>query len=125
FGLRLRVLAAGGTRSGLELDVEDTVDILLDRAGVSVHLHQDLLQRPATRVYQVIGEDGRIVWDYYAQSLALLRPDGTVETTSFDGFERNQLFLDELAPFPACTEGAGARRSPCAIRRPASATRWP
>ena len=105
FGVPLRVFAAGGKRSGLELDVEDTADILLDCEGVSVHLHQDLLQRPATRLYQVIGEDGKIVWDYYAQSLALFRPDGTVETTSFDGFARNQLFLDELTHFLACMEG--------------------
>jgi predicted dehydrogenase len=105
FGVPLRVFAAGGKRSSLELDVEDTADILLDCGGTSVHLHQDLLQRPPARLYQVIGEEGKIVWDYYAGSLALSRADGSVETTSFDGFERNQLFLDELAHYLACVEG--------------------
>lgn len=108
FGLPLRVFALGGARSSLELDVEDTVDILLDCGRVSVHLHQDLLQRPPTRLYQVVGEEGKLVWDYYAQSLTVSRPDGGVEATSFAGFERNQLFLDELAHFLACLE-AGER----------------
>jgi predicted dehydrogenase len=105
FGLPSRVFAVGGKRSSLEIDVEDTIDILLDCEGVAVHLHQDLLQRPPTRRYEVTGEGGRIVWDYYADSLALARADGSVETTSFEGFERNRLFLDEVAHFLACVEG--------------------
>jgi predicted dehydrogenase len=104
FGLPERVFAVGGKRSTLEIDVEDTVDILLDCDGVAVHLHQDLLRRPTTRRYEVLGEEGKITWDYVAGSLALSHAGG-VETTSFEGFERNELFLDELRHFLACVEG--------------------
>jgi predicted dehydrogenase len=104
FGLPQRVFAVGGKRSSLEVDVEDTVDILLDCGGLAVHLHQDLLQRPTTRRYEVLGEEGKIAWDYIAGSFAVSRSDG-VETTSFEGFKRNELFLDELRHFLACVEG--------------------
>ena len=104
FGLPQRVFAVGGKRSSLEVDVEDTVDILLDCDGVAVHLHQDLLQRPTTRRYEVLGEGGKIAWDYNAGSFAVSRSEG-VETRSFEGFERNELFLAELRHFLACVEG--------------------
>ena len=105
FGLPRRVFAVGGARSSLGLEVEDTADVLLDGCAVPVHLHQDLLQRPPTRSYQVIGEEGKISWDYHGGSLALARADGTVETTSFAAVRRNDLFLDELTHFLACIDG--------------------
>jgi len=83
FGVPRRVFAVGGKRSSLEIDVEDTIDILLDCEGIAVHLHQDVLQKPPTRRYEVVGEDGKIVWDYYAQSVVRSRADGSRETTSF------------------------------------------
>jgi predicted dehydrogenase len=105
FGLPQRVFAVGGKRSRLEVDVEDTADMLLDCGGVAVHVHQDLLQRPPTRGYQVIGDEGKIVWDYYGGFLDVEKYDGSVERTSFAEVERNRLFLDELAHFLACVEG--------------------
>jgi predicted dehydrogenase len=101
FGRPRRVFASGGKRSSLDLDVEDTADIVLDGDRVSVHVHQDLLQWPPTRLYRVIGERGTIVWDYYANTVVVSRRDGT-ETTAFGDFDRNQLFLDEVAQFLCC-----------------------
>lgn len=110
FGLPRRLFALGGHLSDLELDVEDTSSVLMevtvDGQPVPVHVHQDLLQRPARRVYELVGERGRITLDFSAQSIE--RTDGSggiAERQTFAGLDRNQLFLDELTHFLACTRG--------------------
>jgi predicted dehydrogenase len=104
FGMPRRVFALGGKLSRLELDVEDTASVLLD-CRIPVHLHQDLVQRPKVRRYEVIGEDGTASWDQVAGTLVVRRPDRDDDVTSFAGLERNQLFLDELRHFLACLTG--------------------
>lgn len=106
FGLPRRIFAMGGHLSSLEIDVEDTASILMDCAGVPVHLHQDYIQRPPSRALQIIGDAGKILVDFRALTVEAF--DGKGESngvTSFDGFERNQLFTDELAHFFACIKG--------------------
>jgi predicted dehydrogenase len=105
FGTPKRVFASGGARSTLRLDVEDAVGMLLDYDGLPVMLYQDLLQRPPLRTYEVLGEEGRALWDYYGNDIVVLRPDGSRERQSFEGFDRNTLFVDELRHFIACVEG--------------------
>ena len=106
FGMPRRVFTVGGTLSSLELEVEDTASTLLDFVGLPVHLHQDLVERPPRRTYELIGEEARVVWDYYANAVELIRADGSSELTRFDGLERNDLFLDELRHLLACVEGS-------------------
>lgn len=105
FGRPQRVYAIGGSRSSLGLEVEDVASILLDVGGMPVHLHQDVVERPPRRLYEVIGEDARICWDYYANTVTLTPADGSDVTHTFDGFERNELFLDEMRHFLACIDG--------------------
>ena len=112
FGLPHRISAMGGHLSRLDIDVEDVASILMECAAgdrvFPVHLHQDCVRRPPTRTCEVIGDDGTIRLDLMAQTVEI--SDGTgrlVESHSFDGHERNQLFLDELAHFLACLRGEG------------------
>lgn len=107
--------------SQLELDVEDQADILLRFVGGAVaSVHLDYYQRPPSHTLEITCEKGRICWDsatgearvFHAQSSAtdLLVPP--------EGFERNQMFLDEIATFvrlcqgevlPHCTLADGIR----------------
>jgi predicted dehydrogenase len=103
FGLPKRVFALGGKRSSLEVDAEDTVSALLD-CGVPVHVQQDLLQRPPVRVYELVGEDAKAVWDAYAGTIAITRADAEPEVHDV-AVERNELFLAELRHFLACVRG--------------------
>ncbi|MFZ6031509.1 MAG: Gfo/Idh/MocA family protein [Chloroflexota bacterium] len=110
FGVPRSVYAVGGHLSNLEVDVEDSVSLLLDcpRQGqpMPVHIHLDYMQRPPQRVCEVIGDAGKVRYDYYA-SLAEFHDlaTRTVMTYRFDGFDRNQMFLDELKHFLACMQG--------------------
>jgi predicted dehydrogenase len=110
FGTPRRLFAIGGHLSDLEVDVEDTASVLMEAVvegrPVPVHVHQDYLQRPPRRTYEVIGEEGRITLDFGGLTIERVDAGGRVaEAHSFAGLERNQLFLDELKHFLACVRG--------------------
>jgi predicted dehydrogenase len=111
FGMPRRVYASGGHLSGLEVDVEDTVDILLDcprpdGRAFPVHIHLDYLERPPQRVCEVVGDAGKARFDYYANRAETWETKGgDPEIHGFEAFERNQMFLDELKHFFECVEG--------------------
>jgi len=107
FGLPRRLFALGGHLSGLDIDVEDTASILMEcESGgrrIPVHLHQDMLQRPTSRTYEVVGECGKVVADFTNLSVRVF--DSTGQAAQDEGvpaFERNQLFLDEVSHFLDC-----------------------
>ena len=116
FGPARRVSATGGRLGDLEIDVEDTAHITLEceRQGhaVPVDVHVTFLQRPSSRTCEVIGEQGAIRIDFIQSTLTLTDGAGSSERHTFDGFERNHLFLDELRAFVAATQGDRSRVAP-------------
>jgi len=110
FGLPRRVFALGGHLSNLEIDVEDTASILMEciveGQPVPIHVHQDYVQRPPSRTCQIIGDAGKILLDFHALTIHVFDARGQlVEARTFEGFQRNQLFLDELNHLLACLQG--------------------
>ena len=110
WGLPKRVFALGGHLSSLEIDVEDSVDTLMEClvAGhpVPVSLHQDYVQRPSSRTCVVVGDAGKILVDLRALTVDVFDESGNhVEAVSYEGFQRNQMFLDELRHFLECLQG--------------------
>jgi predicted dehydrogenase len=109
FGLPKRVFAIGGHWSDLDIDVEDTASILMEcrieDRQLPIHLHQDYLQSPPCRQCEVIGDRGRAVMDLHAMTVSIWRRgDERPEVYEFAGFERNQLFMDELRHFLDCVK---------------------
>jgi predicted dehydrogenase len=109
FGLPGRIFTLGGHVSPLEINVEDVASTLMefrvDGRLVAVHLHQDYLQRPATRRCDVICETGKISMDLVNATVTSNDQHGTeIERRQWDGFDRNQLFVDELRHFLHCVE---------------------
>jgi predicted dehydrogenase len=110
YGMPANVFALGGHWTSLEADVEDVTSVLLEcrHAGraLPVHVQNDFVRRPAVRRHEVIGNCGSIAAD-------LLRPEvlvtdantGQTTTHHFDGFQRNDMFVDELTHFLACLRG--------------------
>lgn len=110
FGEAKRIFALGGKRSALEMDAEDTADILieagLNEVKIPVNVHLDFVQRPPRRRYRIIGESASVEWDYFTNKILIMTTsDRKVEEISFSGFERNQMFTDELQHFLACIDG--------------------
>jgi predicted dehydrogenase len=110
FGMPRRVFAVGGHLSRLELDVEDSVSLLLecerDGRPLPVQVHLDYLQRPPQRICEVVGDSGRARYDYYANVVEFHETEtGNSSTDRFDGFDRNQMFVAELSHFLACLRG--------------------
>ena len=110
FGMPSRVFALGGHLSRLEIDVEDTATVLLvcemEGRSFPVHLQLDYLQQPPVRGCQIIGDEGKIYWDYFsAQARFVDRKTGNTDIYQCPELQRNQLFLDELKHFLACIRG--------------------
>jgi predicted dehydrogenase len=98
WGLPRRVFAVGGRLSGLDIDVEDTASMLLEHRSdgrpFPVHVHLDYLQQPPRRRCRVVGTEGSVDVDLLAPTLV---HNGATE--SFPGFDRAQLFVDEMHAF--------------------------
>jgi predicted dehydrogenase len=109
FGMPKRVFALGGRWSSLEIDVEDTASMLLecihDGRPLPVYVHQDFVQRPANRRCEIVGEEGKILLDLNVPEVRLVDPSGRADVYAPAGFDRNELFLQELRHFLACLEG--------------------
>jgi predicted dehydrogenase len=113
FGFPNSVYALGGHLSNLEVDVEDTADILMnfpvDEKYVPVSLHEDYIQRPATRGCAVIGTSGKILLDFSNLTVTVFDQEGNqMETSNYAGFQRNQMFLVELKYFLGSLQGSSS-----------------
>jgi predicted dehydrogenase len=122
FGMPGRIFATGGHLSGLEIDVEDAVSSLMecviDGSPVAVQLSQDFIQRPPVQRCQIVGESGMIRADLRAPLLQIFDGNGgLVECRSFDGYNRNDVFVKELTHFFACLAG---REAPAVTLRDAA-----
>jgi len=96
------VAAAVGRLGNLEIDVEDSADLMLTFAsGARGTVHLDMLQRPATRTCRIVGSEGTLAWDGIRHQVRVHRPGG-------DGWE--------TLPAPACGRDD--------IFRGSSATSW-
>jgi predicted dehydrogenase len=104
FGMPRRLFALGGHLSTLDVDVDDVASILAactsDRGVLPVHLQMDYLRRPPRRTCSVLGENGSLDLDLRQNCLTIDDGNGQVKTLFNDAdFDRNQLFLAELADF--------------------------
>lgn len=103
FGKPKWVFGAGGKLSDLEIDVEDISVSIIQFPNVLVSLHLDYLKRPAKRFLEIIGEKGRIYWDYFGKKADLIPLEGepiTIEEPA--NYERNTMHIEELKHFLDC-----------------------
>lgn len=60
---------------GLELDVEDSAELIFDlHAGGLAHIHLDMIQRVPTRTCRLIGSEGILEWDGLGHWVKIRRP---------------------------------------------------
>ena len=102
FGKPDSVYALGGITGNLSIDVEDNVEAIYQMHSGSVtfpvSVHADFYQSPPSRFVRVVGEKGQIQVDMLQAKIVKSVNDVTEEIV-FDGFVRNQMFIEELELF--------------------------
>lgn len=102
------VSAQLGRLSDLEMDVEDTAEIILRFcSGAMGSIHMDMVQRPAIRTCRVIGTDGTLAWDGNCHQVQLFSNEtGTWSDLHLAGpIDRNEMYMAELRHFLECVRG--------------------
>jgi predicted dehydrogenase len=106
------VSAVESRHDSLGLGVDSSVEVNLRFAcGASGHVHLDFFQRPREHRLMIIGTEGALLWNdddhvarrYGAPSRSEARDWETVAAP--EGFERNEMFVDEMRHFLACVRG--------------------
>jgi predicted dehydrogenase len=101
--------------SDLGVEVEDTAEIGLRFAsGILGSVHLDYNQRPGAHTLEITGTQGVLRWDNADGRVHIHRAaapgEGWQVFPAPPGFERNQLFLDEMRHFIAVVRGADTPR---------------
>ena len=102
------------TNSGIfEMDVEDVVSgVATTKSGVKLEIHLDYLQKPPVRTCLIVGEKGKIAWDFFAKTVKHYdkETDGWSEYKA-EKFDNNDMYVDELKHFLECVK----ENKPCSI----------
>lgn len=106
FGEPKSVYALANKKSSLDISTEHCTEILFEyKNKLIVEIHLDFLQLPPKRTWEIVGNNGRIEFNYYKNLLELYVIDSnklTFKKTTIDfstKFERNDMFLKELKNF--------------------------
>ena len=106
FGLPCSIYALGGKISDLEVDVEDSVDILLGYQNEAyrfpLHIHLDFIQKEKKCYLNIIGNKGSVYFDYCKNELILNLNNEQETTITYNEFQRNDMFMMELKDFFSC-----------------------
>ncbi len=97
----------------LDLEVEDTADIIMRfDQGFQASVHLDYLQRPSTHRLSIVGTKGTLNWDNVDGAVEWWSTDSKdwLTLTAPEGFERNQIFLDEMRHFIQVVSGDSETR---------------
>lgn len=101
------VTAQTGHLSDLEIDVEDTAEIVMRFANGAIgSIHLDMIQRPPSRNCKVIGTKGTVIWDGTNDSV-ILYSNGSQEYSSLHPAKKedwNNMYLAELKHFISCVK---------------------
>lgn len=103
FGNVNNVFSLKAKKSSLGISSEDNVEILMEYInGVIFELHLDYISFPPKRTWDIIGNTGRIEFDYYNNKLTLFkRKQDQVEKINirYNNFDRNDMFIAEIKDF--------------------------
>ena len=103
-----KVFCFAGKLSSLEIDTEDTAEILLKlKSGALAEVHLDYVQRSCARACQIIGEEGTILWDINEKKVRLYTAADKKwqEYPQPPDYDLNNMYTDEMKHFIACLEG--------------------
>ena len=90
--------------SELDISTEHSIDLLLSfKSGVTANIHLDYVQQMPTRIMEIIGTKGKILFDYYKNQISLKQNSSKkIRSKKLDSFKRNDLFISEVKYFFKC-----------------------
>ncbi len=105
FGPAQNVSAVKAKLSSLEIDVEDTADILIEHSsGVISSVHLDYLQRIPVRNCKIVGSEGTLKWDYFNDSVEVFTSQSDEWQEYNYATDRNEMYTNELRHFIDCVQ---------------------
>ena len=73
---------------------------------VVTHIHLDYLQRPPQRICEIMGDAGKVRYDYYENQVEVQDLEtGIPQILRFERFDRNEMFMNEMRHFLDCLMG--------------------
>jgi predicted dehydrogenase len=109
------VWARTASTGELGIPVEDVADAGLNFAsGAAGTIHLDYVQRPPAHTLEVIGSRGTLRWENATGTLSVYRAQQSdwEHIPPPPGFERNDMFLDEIKHFLAVARGEASPLCP-------------
>lgn len=104
FGAPQELACMAGHLSQLEVNVEDCATILLRFPdGIQADVHVDFIQRSYSRNCTLAGTEGKLHWDFTANTVQIIRPRSEIEALTFN-CEVNDMYIAGLAHFLECVE---------------------
>jgi len=92
--------------SNLDVDVEDTAEILLKfKNKIIAEIHLDFVQREYSRNCKIIGEEGTLIWDYPGKYVKTYHSTTKQWKTYPIEIEPNDMYVDEMKHFLECIKG--------------------
>lgn len=106
FGQPSSVFAAIGRNSSLKISTEHSAELLLQyKNRFLAEVHLDFLQLPPKRVWEIVGDKGKIEFDFYKNTLNLFLINKKklnykeIKKKYSGKFKRNDMFVEELKKF--------------------------
>ena len=106
FGMPKDVSARVGTLSDLEIETDDSVDILCGYERMRVAIHLDLFGRPHEKSIRFSGEEGTLLWSADPNHILIGHTESQDWKEETFSCERNDMFMDVAREFLAVLAGA-------------------
>tara|TARA_B100000767_G_C19772645_1_gene540878 strand:- start:3569 stop:4615 length:1047 start_codon:yes stop_codon:yes gene_type:complete len=110
-GAPIELFAVGGKNSSLEVDVEDSIQILMNtkikNKKIPISISLNYVEKPPERTFEVIGDKGKILCDLNKNTIHWHSHTKKNKKSkfSFPAFKRNDMFLDEMKAFLSFASG--------------------
>jgi predicted dehydrogenase len=102
FGNASRVFALCGKKSDLQIETEDTAEIMLEfQNGVWCQVHLDYVRRVPARSFSITGSEGVVEGDIINNNIRVIGSSGKKEDigTTGSNFNTNSMYITELKHF--------------------------
>jgi predicted dehydrogenase len=99
------VTAQADRLSDLEINVEDTAEIILRFVNGAIgSIHLDMVQQPSTRYCKITGMEGTLIWDGTTDSVTMFSNKTGQWSVLHPGekVDRNLMYVSELQHFFTC-----------------------